>query len=56
MSYFNRIGEGRVSKEATKRRQVPPLESLDIELKTLVSSVVHDHSGESISIRIVVGV
>ena len=32
------------------------LESLDIELKTPVSGVVRDHSDESISIRIVVGV
>ena len=50
MSHFNRIGDRQVRKEATKRRQVP-LESLDIELKTPVSGVVRDHSGESFSIR-----
>ena len=53
---LNRIGDRRVPKEATKRSQITPLESLHIELKIPVSGAVHDHLGESISIRIGVGI
>ena len=52
MSHFNRIGDRRVRKEATKRSQITPLESLHIELKIPVSGAVRDHLGESVSIRI----
>ena len=53
---LNRIGDRRVPKEATKRSQITPLESPHIELKIRVSGAVRDHLGESISIRIGVGI